>query len=189
MTELQHADGSIVAAGRPCGRGVARDWHEDVFATLPSPLAERILFAVFEAGGRSVAARAQLCGVCKCAIGLLDASTAWVPCNLRGSFPSLTWGARVELWPADRVLNCKSRRGISQSAQHSNILATARPIPASSRRPLWHNIAECAVPTPRREAWLPTRWPAQTASLPASWDLRPMCTRFGWCPCLTRLHA
>ncbi len=74
MTELQHADGLAVAAVHPSGRGIARNRLADIFAALPLPLAEHILHAVFEAGGCSVAARAQLCGVCKCATTLQDAA-------------------------------------------------------------------------------------------------------------------
>ncbi len=35
---------------------------------LPSPLAERVLYAAFVAGGRTVATRAQLTRVCRCAL-------------------------------------------------------------------------------------------------------------------------
>jgi len=40
--------------------------HHAAFAALPPPLAERILYKAFVAGGRSVAAREQLSRVCKC---------------------------------------------------------------------------------------------------------------------------
>ncbi len=39
---------------------------EDVFAALPAPIVERILYAAFVAGERRMAARARLCCVCKC---------------------------------------------------------------------------------------------------------------------------
>ena len=40
---------------------------QEVFATLPAPLVERILHVVFVAEKRRMAARARLCCVCKCA--------------------------------------------------------------------------------------------------------------------------
>ena len=53
--------------GQPGGSGDAAATLEDVFAALPAPLVERILYAVFVAGERRMAARARLCCVCKCA--------------------------------------------------------------------------------------------------------------------------
>ena len=54
-------------AGQPDGTADAVAAHGRDFADLDAPLPERILYAAFTSGGRSVATRAQLSLVCKCA--------------------------------------------------------------------------------------------------------------------------
>ncbi len=54
-------------AGQPGGSGDVADTPEAVFAALPAPIVERILYTAFVAGERRMAARARLCCVCTCA--------------------------------------------------------------------------------------------------------------------------
>jgi len=70
-----------LGAGQQGGGGAAGSTNAEAFAALDPPLVERILYAAFIAGGRSVATRAQLSLVSKCAI--LRGHTLAVPlCRL-----------------------------------------------------------------------------------------------------------
>ncbi len=72
---VAHACSSL-AAGQQGGGGVAGSANTDAFAALDPPLVDRVLHAAFIAGGRSVATRAQLSLVSKCALALAILSTS-----------------------------------------------------------------------------------------------------------------
>jgi len=57
-----------VGAGQLGGSEYPPSSPQPDFAALPRPLAERILYGAFIAGGRDMATRAQLGFVCKCAL-------------------------------------------------------------------------------------------------------------------------
>jgi len=68
VIRLQALDASSsLAASQQGGGVVAGSANTDAFAALDPPLVERILHAAFVAGGQSVATRAQLSLVSKCA--------------------------------------------------------------------------------------------------------------------------